>query len=501
MKPDRFSKVVQEFVLARSVAIWCGELVADAADFDEIWNKDKPLLGFQKLSAAITRTSAWPLFRHRRDFRRTHTRESVRNSFRLRELLRSFESSQSSEVFDKVYGFLGIASDTHLVTQPIRPDYSKAPVDLLVDVLRSQYRDPSIPISLDDYEFVSSLMQTLRITRMDFAKHLLRQTPKLNEHIYMFAVLEFLVVSITPACTITNVGTFEHISGSSDNDTRTAIMTSCTRLPQLTPAEISELTSPAMLRDIALGLDFEVLARNQPLFRNMILGSMRAIMQKLFDRKRSGPSSGQDRAIRPRPEQEANNIDLPQKFTNSFNNAVHAARYNAHYSPNWFRKYAVFKGTNDQIGVLCAEDDYESAAKADVYLVTGSDKSRKALLVQKHGSTQLLIVGFAIIMSSVPSPYLSNIVQPLPSIYRKGEPTRKSSYPPALVRSDTATCFHCHIIELLELGRCGIVDGLQLNQILERSLRGSADDEVHRCGIGTNQCPSLEFETNTRVAG
>jgi hypothetical protein len=480
--------VVQEFVLAQAVGIWCGELAADADAFDDIWNRDKPLPGFQELSKAITTTPAWPLFKHRRNFRRTHLGESVRTSFRLRELLRSFESSQSSEVYDKVYGFLGIASDNQLVAHPIQPDYSKAPVDLLGDVLRNQYCDPSARINLDDYEFVSSLMQTLRITRIELGRYLLRQAPGLDNHIYIFIVSGFLAVSICLACKITHVGSFEHISGPFDDDVKTAVSNSCRGLPQLTAADVSKLSSPKTLSDIARGLNFEELSRNHPLLRNKILRSMHSIMQNLLASESEGHTSRADHS----------DTDLRQKFARSFNRTT-STKNTTQYSPNWYRKYAVFKGTNDQIGVLCADGNYEQASEASIYLFAGNDNSRNGLLVQQRNRAELIIVGSAIISSSIPKPYLSNIVQPLPSIYRKDKPTRKSSYPPAEARLDTATCFHCHIIELLELGRCGILDELQLNQILERSLRGSANDEVHRCGMGTSQCPSLEFETNTRV--
>lgn len=481
---------MQEFVLAQSVTIWCGELAAEATEFDKIWNEDKDFPGFQRLSGAIIETAAWPLFKHRRDFRQSHRRNAERTSFRLRELLRSFDSSQSSEVYDKVYGFLGIASDEQLVARPIRPDYSKAPVELLVDVLRIQYSDPSVAINLDDYEFVTNLLQILCITRMDFAKYLLRETPDLEEQIYMFVVSDFLAVTISLATSITYIGSFEHISGPSDNDIRTAVLSSSRRLPQLTANDIAKLISPVTLRDITHGLDFEGLSRTHPLFRKEILASMHSIMRSLFQ-KNSDRTSLLSKHV-------SENSDLRRKFACSFQKASTTPSPKTHYTPNWYRKYAAFKGTNDQIGVLCTDDNYDEASKASIYLFTGSDNSRKALLIQQRNPTRLVIVGFAIITSSTLKPYLSNIVQPLQSVYRKGESARKASYPPPAVTGvETATCFHCHVIGLLDLGRCGILDELQLTHILERSLRGGADDEVHKCAMGTGQCPSLEFEANS----
>ncbi|CZR67189.1 uncharacterized protein PAC_17088 [Phialocephala subalpina] len=57
---------------------------------------------------------------------------------KLEELLRAFSAAQCSDIRDKIYGLVGLASDA----ADLVIDYSKTPFDLFADVILLEERDP-----------------------------------------------------------------------------------------------------------------------------------------------------------------------------------------------------------------------------------------------------------------------------------------------------------------------------------------------------------------------
>lgn len=121
--------IIQEYILPPMVLIWCGAYSAHAESFDQPW----PTRLRTRLNQSALRILSYRNIWHRR-----FTRYGSLEVFGLYNLIQSFNDSQTSERYDKVYGFLGLASAATSIAATISPDYSKPPVELLMDVLRHE---------------------------------------------------------------------------------------------------------------------------------------------------------------------------------------------------------------------------------------------------------------------------------------------------------------------------------------------------------------------------
>jgi hypothetical protein len=488
--------VIQEFVLAKSISIWCGELSADVGAFDGIWNEDKALPGSRGLTEAIINTPAWPLFKHRRDYHENRRRSIGKPAFRLRDLLQSFDASQSSEVYDKIYGLLGIAPNHQTGARPIEPDYSKKPIELLVDVLRNQYYEDDLATNLDNYELLNLLLRTLRVSRADFTKYVLNEVPALKEHLYILITYESMITSLSMVSRVVKIGSLEHISSPLSHDAKATIVNSSRDLRTLSASDISRLTAAMTNHDTALGLQFEGLTREYPLLRKMIGSSMQSILQHLCQHGNDCDNS--NTANHP-PKPKLDLAQIRDSLSHSFTTAYTSARSHSepHYKPHWYRKYATFEGTNSLIGIMCIDDAYDSTAEANLYICAFAPASNaeKCLVVQKRTSDEFVIVGFAITMEAQPD---AGPMQSLQKMIWKTEPKRTDSWLRDLYVSmalEGEICFHCDVIDLLELGRCGILNGEQMDRLLEQTFGNEGRDEGHKCKRGGGACCSLEFGT------
>jgi hypothetical protein len=499
--------VVQEFVLARSVVIWCGEYFADAVMFDKLWREDEELPNYWKLSQSILKTPAWPLFKYRRDFRRRGKKETSSN-FRLRNLLLSFSSSQSSEVYDKVYGFLGISSNNPEEAHIIHPDYSKTPVEVLADVLRNQCCQPDGLGDQGDHELLIFLLRMLHVSRIDFARYLLRNKPRLEEHIYVLAISDLMITSICFMGSITRVGSYEHINELSHHNTKTALLRSSTHIPQLSNSNIRMLSSAIATPETALALEFDKGGRSAAVLQSAIQNSTQAVMQGLVRHKNEDDIMSLDQKLSLRQaKQDIKNTDFRQLLSRSLTSASETYRTAKRISKRQeigyqYRKYAAFVGTNDLIGVMCDESSmgkgpafFDSICMFDSFL-----ESSKALLIERHSPDRFIVVGSAIVANSKSEPGSGGIVQSLQKMFRTNTGDTASimlasDFSPQSEKVVRKLCFHCHLSDLLELSRCGILNESQLDRLLEHSLRGENDDEMHKCKVGTGQYPSLEFGT------
>lgn len=139
--------VVQEFVLANTISMWCGGLVFKVSGFEQLMHQLQHL--DQHIFSVFSRIRAspgWTMFKYRGFWRNQQGRES---HFQLRRLLSSFSESQSSDVRDKIYGLLGIVA-VEVGEHPIEAIYSKSPAEVMVDTMRSQGCDKAGKMAEED---------------------------------------------------------------------------------------------------------------------------------------------------------------------------------------------------------------------------------------------------------------------------------------------------------------------------------------------------------------
>ncbi|KAH7384641.1 heterokaryon incompatibility protein-domain-containing protein [Pyrenochaeta sp. MPI-SDFR-AT-0127] len=504
--------VVQEFVLAKSVEIWCGSLRADAAAFESLCRSEQPLTGFSALSQHIGNSQGWPLFKYRRDFRhsRTYKREllgrrnskSLKSNFRLRDLLQSFATSQSSEVYDKVYGFLGIASSGR--GERIRPDYTRTPVELLVDVLHNQCQSTTKRGEEDNYKFLAFLKSTLKVSRMDLAKHVLRNDSDIQQHIYVLAGSDFVVTSVSFVSTISDVGHFvDHAEAFQEGTWKTSWSRSSMHPRSLSNQDIQDLRPIALSPETAVVLSFAdqhipdapYWGRSESIRQAVVSKSTEIVIQSIIKPTPEHASVGHN-AI--------SSIELQKLFSSSMAHAaeLHLAAIKEHPGKDTkirYERYATFVGTNGIIGLACiggGAGTREVLTGDRICMFADTTESSNAFIVRLDNNGKWIIAGFAILL--YPAIVAKPTFTPRPIQHTDTETTMIDNDNGSISRqqsseTDKSMCFHCHLTDLLELSRCGILNEAQMDRLLQQSLRGEPDDEIHQCSMGSGQCDILEF--------
>ncbi|CAO2655563.1 Nn.00g043660.m01.CDS01 [Neocucurbitaria sp. VM-36] len=514
--------VVQEFVLAKTAEIWCGEFQADAANFETIWRDDRLLSGFAPLRQQIVNSRGWLLFMYRRDFRhsRKYRRELLgrRNSrtlkatFRLRDLLQAFSSSQSSEVYDKVYGFLGIASTGR--GERIRPDYSKSSVDLLVDVLRNQCNEKTARGDEDDHNFIIFLMRMLNVSRMELARHVLQNSSEMQPFIYVLAVSDFMVASVSLLGTIVSVGSSVHQAEAFQESMWTAggLSRSPMHPDDLSNSDIRDLGLLVTFPETRLALEFEDYhipnalhrGRAEKLRQRLVAKSTETVVQSLIHRSSKG--SLEDIYKEVHTPTQIDSKDLRRMILNSLGAGADVVSGAMREQSEWntqprYEQYTTFKGTNNIIGIICTSgsSDAPQLIPGDhICVFSDGNVSKNALIVRRNEiEGRWIIIGFAVIITSISSSEPRGVVQSLQQVFGRGVLHTRTDWD--IIDSVVGEmlqenlCFHCHLTDLLELGRCGILNETQLDRLLVQSLRDDCNDEAHQCSLGNDQHGVLEF--------
>jgi hypothetical protein len=504
--------VVQEFMLARIVEIWCGKYSADAASFESIWKEQSAVVGLGQLPQRIASSPGGRLFKYRRDFNHKkkvkrevmgrRNSKTVRTTLRLRDLLQDFASSQSSEVYDKIYGFLGIASNGR--GDKIRPDYSKAPVELLVDVLRNQCHDNPRQGDKDDYQFLTFLMRALNVSRMELAQYIIQQCPNVQPHIYVLAATPCVVASVSFISTISDTGIFvDHEEAFQQSTWRSKWSRSNMHPATFSTQDILDLGDHVTNPDTELLLSFA-----DPHVPHGNPGPSQKLRQAMIEKSA-------DLVIDGLIQSEVGKVPITALGADGGKKVIHdifsrsmttdaadfytaartkLARRNTDHRDE---RYTSFVGTNGITGLACGggPGSYEIAAGDRICVFSGMTESNNAFIMRLEGG-KWLISGLAIILL----PELRT-----PAVQRTGSGMTMTSIMTmatigtgALSRqrpliNDTTMCFHCHLSDLLELQRCRLLNEIQMKRLLEQTLRSESESKTHRCIQGTGENDILEF--------
>ncbi|CBY00400.1 hypothetical protein IAQ61_011332 [Plenodomus lingam] len=490
--------VVQEVVLARRADMWCGGFQADFSTVEAIWKREVGQNSLSSTSSRILNTLGYTLFQKRKAFRqsRIYKREILgrRNSktlkatFRLRDLLESFESSQSSEPFDKIYGFLGVASKGR--GQAIQPDYSKPPLALLVDVLENQCYNKHRKDEEDDYKLLHLLRRTLGVTRTQLAKYLLQKSLNAQPHMYVLAASDFMVASISCISTIQDVGPFvDEAEAFTEGSWRTTWTRPTMHPRSLSNQDILDLGDLVAHPETSTVLSFTephvpgapYPGRAELLRRSIIAASTELVIQGLIQPTPMNSPTAADTL--PLTNSITGTRNLRTMFTNSM---LHASNLHTAARPTLTRRhtdhrydrYATFVGTNGITGLACisgASGSYQFAAGDRICSFAGVTDSNNAFIVRAEGGGKWAISGFARILLPEKRGWLGGGGV---EVDKEGE---------------QVMCFHCHLTDVLELQRCEVLNEVQMERLLVNTLRGRQDDEVHRCKPGPERCDVLEF--------
>lgn len=502
--------VVQEFVLAQKVDIWCGDLSIDVAVVETIWRNGLSATPIASVTREIYESRGYLLFKYRRDFKHSkkyrrdvvgrRNSRSLKSTFRLRDLLQAFASSQSTVEYDRVYGFLGIASKGR--REKILPDYNKSLVELLVDVLRNQCHSDVRGGDKDDYKFLAFLMEALKISGEELARHILKLCPKVQPHVYVLTATPCVKASISFVSTITEVGEFVDYDEAFLHKTWTAGWRRSSMHPKsFSSQDILDLGEIVTKRETDILLSFADPhtptgnpGPSEKLRQSMIEESTDLIITGLVkasierDASSSGAtqaSDGGNRVVR----------DIIKRSMSKDAAAMYAAARNRlcrRDTDQHHAHYTSFMGANNITGVACGggPGSYEIRPGDRICMFAGITDSNSAFILRLSPSGKWLISGFAVILL----PELRT-----PSVRRTETETTMASSTGPLSRqqtlvNDIAVCFHCHLSDLLELQRCQLLSEVQMHHLLEQTLRRDGEEgKKHCCEQGSGEYEILEF--------
>lgn len=490
--------VVQEFVLAQCVDIWCGDFSVDAAVVENIWKDGLTAKPIISAARQIYASRGYLLFKYRRDFKHSkqYRREVMgrRNSrtlkatFRLRDLLQAFASSQSTVEHDRVYGFLGVASKGR--GEKILPDYSKSAVELLVDVLRNQCNSDHRGGDKDDYKFLAFLTQALNVSPEKLAQHVLQLCPQVQPHVYVLTATPCMTASISFVSTITEVGDFVDHDEAFLPKTWSPGWTRSNMHPKsLSSQDILDLGDLVTKdgTDILLSFADPYVPYGNP-------GPSQKVRQSIIEESTDLIITGLIRATaardaQPWGEAETGNGSIVMRDIikrSMTNDAIElymearSHRLSRRDTDQRHERYTSFVGTNGIIGLACGggPGSYEVRPGDRICTFSGITDANNAFILRLSASGKWLISGFAIILL----PELRT-----PAVARSSsDAIRKQSF-----LNDTTLCFHCHLSDLLELQRCRILSQVQMSRLLEQTLQGG---RTHCCAQGSGEYDVLEFE-------
>jgi hypothetical protein len=218
--------IIQEILLARHIDVCCGEYVVQWDTFQSFIQNEKPqpkmsIAQYSKmdgsggsggstmvtatyttrmerklptnvshLSSRIAKSPAFRLCEQRQARRKrgyyspvfeslpSSRDQNIRQAFKLAELIQQNVHAQCTDPRDRVYAFLGLATDC-ADGAGIRPDYAKSPVQLYIDVVRfSEAAETGL-------QFMLTLRNMLRVTSIE-VDHFVRNrgSPFLSRSIF-----------------------------------------------------------------------------------------------------------------------------------------------------------------------------------------------------------------------------------------------------------------------------------------------------------------------------
>lgn len=149
--------IVQEFVLARRLQIYCGSHSISWKAFDGALSHVLRFKAHRFPDTHFVQTRFWSIS-HSAGRKVWDMRSRGRENKTLLSLLEAFQNSQCSDRRDKVYALLGLAKD--VPSGAIEVDYAKAPFELAMEVVMFFRRRQPV----GDLSYISSLMmETLDI--------------------------------------------------------------------------------------------------------------------------------------------------------------------------------------------------------------------------------------------------------------------------------------------------------------------------------------------------
>jgi hypothetical protein len=202
--------IAQEFILAKSIELWCGAYSVGGLGFDHLarWIHDMSddEIPEQIKSSGLLKSPGWKLLRHRTIWWQIDWTEAKPSAFELHNLLPNFADLQSSDPRDKLYGLLGLVHDT-TQEDSIEIDYSKCVSEIAVKLIRTLYRSLIKSDRCEEaHRFALAIIEAWNITDIELITHTLIYEPNLQFLLCSLVSTACVVVPLQHVSTVTFAG-------------------------------------------------------------------------------------------------------------------------------------------------------------------------------------------------------------------------------------------------------------------------------------------------------
>lgn len=194
--------VIQEFVLAHKVQLWCGPYYAR-------WHGVKSWIlhdwfdptHYSSCPEALL--SIWNSPGHKLLATRKRYWSGIAKP-RLSDLMMTFCESQCREKVDKVYAFLAIAEDVKSEQTAIPVDYAKPLVHVVFDIFRLEDRRRNGKFGKDpkDVILINTILKSMDVQRGDFTTALMSRMPGLEARFLAFNITTRPLISLNIVGTV-----------------------------------------------------------------------------------------------------------------------------------------------------------------------------------------------------------------------------------------------------------------------------------------------------------
>jgi hypothetical protein len=479
--------IVQEFVLAQVLELWSGSHRANADILTTGWLQHiPPFEPFDKhLPYVSEKAKAWQspgrkLLQYREYWREGKSSRAFAESFRLRALLDSFSTMQCSERVDKVYALLGIAYDAHETANPIKPNYNKSAVEVLIDVLRNQIGRRT-PKDMEEHDFVDSLRCMLGVSRVECIRYIAHKFPNTAQHIFVLAA------GIAPVASLHFIDTIARWSHAWNSHER----------PTPSEQQAFDTFVAQSKRGDTSYVDYHWhMCEDRPRFEAVIAQSTKAMMNCII------AATVQNDGINLWSRHHAHGLDLFHILSRSFiygaEQCTAAIREYDKSKDIQNKDYATFVGSKGIKGIVYGNGLFSTWKGMRIAVFAGAARAQNALLLQQADNSCWYVAGVAHLLDPTLQTTHRGITYSIRHVNGTFQRMLKATYDSSRSRESEGTkkperqesctrfCLqYCDVMDLLDLCRCNLLDQNQLECILKESLNAEHANEPHQCsGVG-----------------
>jgi hypothetical protein len=386
--------IIQEFMLAQTVHIWCGDLSVNADIFDQPGRNN--FLTRQKYGSRgwriLVRRNVW------------HKTPPDSRGFRLGHLIRQYYESESSVMHDRVYGLLGLVSPGAVSSAHIKPDYSKSMAEVVMDVLRFEwYTGASTSELRSDLHFFRSLFG---VSNLQFVSTVSNVTECMQRHMFVLLVDDSITAPLCFVGELTDIQmSYKTGKGmAKEFKPRTLLSGLYKKVKNIRTRKLNEDTLISMTKSCSWKFNTQQGDLEYTTDKQMVDDSMRLLLPELMQASDTLTMGEREtRAHSP-----LNLIDFQNMFPHSFDKDPWASASKPQQNQSLCENntdYTSFTATNGVSGIMITAVStrywvWQDRRVLQIWTFEGSNADRHGLVVTIKNDGTWTVIGFAVFITA-----------------------------------------------------------------------------------------------------